>query len=90
MRYSYDPDKRVKNLAKHGLDFADARTVIESGPTVTFEDRRFAYAENRYITLGLLRGQVVLLVTAEEDDEVRVISMRPATVDEQTIYFEQR
>ncbi len=50
MRYSYDPKKRVANLKKHGYDFEDAPQVIESDRTVTFEDRRFAYDEQRFIT----------------------------------------
>jgi len=45
MRYSFDPAKRASNLKKHGLDLADAPQVIESGQTVTFEDRRFDYSE---------------------------------------------
>ena len=86
MHYSYDANKRASNLTKHGLDFEDARKVIESGQTVTFEDKRFDYGEPRFITLGLLRGEVAVLVTAETDDEVRVISMRRATSHEQDIY----
>ena len=37
MRYTYDPGKRAANLKKHGFDFKDARRVIESDRTVTFE-----------------------------------------------------
>ena len=39
MRFTFDPRKRAANLRKHGLDLADAQMVIESGATVTFEDR---------------------------------------------------
>ena len=87
MRYSYDPNKRASNRKKHGLDFEDTRDVIESGQTVTFEDNRFDYGEQRYITLGMLGSKVVVVATAETGDEVRVISMRWATNDEQDIYF---
>lgn len=52
MRYSFDPAKQASNLEKHGLDLADAAQVIESGQTVTFEDRRFDYSEERFVTLG--------------------------------------
>ena len=41
--------------------------VIESGHTVTFEDRRFDYGEQRFITLGVLRWDVVAIATAETD-----------------------
>ena len=54
MRYSFDPAKQTSNRKKHGLDLADAKDVIESGLTVTFEDRRFDYGEERFVTLGRL------------------------------------
>lgn len=86
MNYSYDPVKRTVNLKKHGLDFNDARRVIEGSPTVTFEDRRFDYGEERFITLGLLNDDVVVIVTSETEDEIRIISMRKATRHEQAIF----
>ena len=74
-------------MKKHGYDFEDAPQVIESDHTVTFEDRRFAYDEQRFITLGMLRGEVVVIATAETDEEIRVISMRKAERNEQEIYY---
>lgn len=87
MRYTHDPKKRTANLKKHGYDFEDATQVIESGRTVTFEDRRFDYGEQRFITLGVLREDVVVIATAETDEEIRVISMRKAERNEQEIYY---
>ena len=87
MRYSYDPKKRVANLKKHGYDFEDEPQVIESDRTVTFEDRRFAYEEQRFITLGMLCEDVVVIATAETDEEIRLISMRKAERNEQEIYY---
>ena len=89
MRYTHDAAKRATNLKKHGYDFAEAPLIIESAATVTFEDKRFDYGEPRFVTLGLLRGEVVALVTAESDPEIRVISMRKADQNEQKIYFSQ-
>jgi uncharacterized DUF497 family protein len=88
MRYSYDPQKRFSNLKKHGLDFDDAPRIIESGQTVTFEDRRFDYDEPRFVTMGVLSGTVVVIVTTESDTEIRIISMRKAEKNEQKIYFD--
>jgi uncharacterized DUF497 family protein len=87
MRYTHDPKKRTANLKKHGYDFNDAPQVIESMATVTFEDRRYAYEEQRFITLGVLRGNVVAIATAETDNEIRVISMRKAERHEEEIYY---
>ena len=90
MRYTHDPKKRAANLKKHGYDFDDAPQVIESDKTVTFEDRRFNYGEQIFITLGLLRGMVVVIATTETDETIRVISMRKAEANEEDIYYRNR
>ena len=87
MRYTHDPLKKAANLKKHGLDFDDAPQVIESGQTITFEDGRFEYDEPRFITLGMLHGKIIVIVTTETETEIRVISMRKAEKNEQKIYF---
>ena len=88
MRVSFDPVKQAANLKKHGFDLADAQVVIESGHTVTFEDRRYAYDEERFVTLGPLSNTLVVIVTAETEDHIRIISMRKADRHEQAIYRE--
>lgn len=88
MRYSFDPAKRASNLRKHGFDLVDAQRVIESGRTVTFEDRRFDYGEERFVTLGPIDESLVAIVTAETEDHIRIISMRKADRNEQAIYRE--
>jgi len=86
MRYSYDPAKRMLNLARHGLDLCDAQCVIGCSATVTFEDRRFDYGEDRFVTIGPLGNLLVVVVTAEQDEHIRVISMRESTNDEKETY----
>ena len=87
MLFTWDENKRQSNLGKHGLDFVDAFQVFE-GATFTFEDNRYGYGEQRFITLGLLGGRVVLLAHTEVADEIRVISMREGTKREQIIFFQ--
>ena len=62
------------------------KKVIESGQTVTFEDHRFNYPEERFVTLGPLGDTLVVVVTAETEDDIRIISMRKADRHEQSIY----
>ena len=88
MRFSFDAAKRVGNLKKHGFDLASAPQVMESGQTVTFEDRRFAYGEERFVTLGPLGETLAARVTAETEDNIRIISMRKADRHEQALYRE--
>ena len=67
MKYEWDEAKNRTNVAKHGLSFEDAEQVF-AGPCVTFEDDRFAYGEERLITLGLLAGRLVVIAHAPRDD----------------------
>jgi uncharacterized protein len=80
--------KRAANLRAHGLDFVDAALVFE-GVTFTFEDDRFSYGEQRFVTLGLLAGIPVSVVHTESENEVRIISFRKATKREAQIYFDE-
>ena len=84
MRFSWDERKRRLNLKDHGFDFVDAPRVFE-GPTFTFEDDRFAYDEQRFVTLGLLGGITVSIVHTETSSRIHVISFRKATRNEETI-----
>ncbi len=86
MKFEWDEAKRATNLDKHGLDFELAHFVF-AGDTFTFEDNRMAYGEQRFVTLGLLDDTVVVLVHTENDDEIRVISLRKAVKNEQKLYF---
>jgi uncharacterized protein len=86
MRFTWHESKRQVTLQRRGLDFAQAEQVFV-GPTFTFEDDREAYGEQRWVTLGLLNGIVVVVVHTETVDEVRIISMRKAEKDEQRLFF---
>ena len=87
MEFTWDPEKRLTNLKKHGLDFSDAEQVF-SGHTLTLRDHRFAYSEARFSTMGLLKDVVVVIAHTETEDEIRIISMRKAVRHERENYFE--
>lgn len=87
MQFTWDKTKRLSNLRQHGIDFADAPQVFE-GITFTFEDDRIAYTEQRFVTLGLLKGIPVSIVHTEADNEIHIISFRKATKREIEILFQ--
>lgn len=87
MRFTWDEAKRKRNLKDHGLDFVDAKRVFE-GLTFTYEDDRFRYDEQRFVTLGLFKGIPVSIVHTESEDRINVISFRKATKRETAILFE--
>lgn len=87
MRYQWDEAKRLANLKKHGLDFADAADVF-AGPVAVYQDARDGYGEQRLIGIGLLSRLVVLIVHVESDQAIRIISMRKATRDETNLFYQ--
>jgi uncharacterized DUF497 family protein len=86
MRFTWSEAKRKLNIQQHGFDFADAPRVFE-GATFTYQDDRFDYPEQRFVTLGLLEGLLVSIVHTESPRLIRVISFRKATKHEQAIFF---
>lgn len=86
MRFTWHAPKRRMTLEKRGLDFAHAEAIF-AGPTYTFEDDREDYGEQRWVTLGLLRDKVVVVVHTESADEIHIISMREANQNEQFLFF---
>jgi len=87
VKFIWDEPKRQANIAKHGLDFADAEKVF-AGPMVLFEDDRADYGEQRMIGVGLLDYLVVLIVHVENDELIRIISMRKADGNETDLYYQ--
>jgi uncharacterized DUF497 family protein len=86
--FVWDAAKRLENLRKHRIDFADAEKIFQ-GLTFTVEDDRESYGEQRFLTLGLLEDQVVSVTHAERGGEIRIISIRKATKHEARFYFSQ-
>jgi uncharacterized DUF497 family protein len=81
---SWDERKRHSNLKKHGLDFAhvadfDGDSAMTVQDTRGLTDPRFVYPEPRYISIGLMRGRLVVLIYSETRTGWRIISLRPAT-----------
>jgi uncharacterized protein len=93
MRFVWDERKDRANRRKHGLSFENAIRVFDDPFALSLQDR-IVEGEERWQTLGLVAGLVVLLVAHanyEEDGEetIRIISARKATPREKRIYAAQ-
>jgi len=88
MRFEWDEAKRESNILKHGIDFIDVEKVFE-GETVTIFDDRLDYGEDRFVTLGMLHGRVVVIIHTETEELIRIISARKATKNEENSYFKE-
>jgi len=77
MKITFGPVKRASTLGDRGLDFADAAEVF-AGKTLNIPDERHDYGEPRIITVGLLRGRMVIVVWTPRGNARHVFSMRKA------------
>jgi uncharacterized DUF497 family protein len=81
----WDPRKAVSNLRKHGIDFADAATVLHDPWALTIQDD--SLMEERFVTIGMdALGRVLVVVHAWRGESVRLISARKATRSERRQY----
>ena len=85
-RYTWDESKRRENLVKHAIDFVDVPQVFD-GYTLTYEDERFPYGEQRFLTIGLLREFVIVVAHTERGRQIRIIHARKANKTTAERYF---
>ena len=86
MNPEFDPEKNAANIAKHGVSLADGDGVLLDPLAVTIEDSA-AVDELRWITVGANSlGLLMVVVWTERGEEIRLISVRPATPKERRAY----
>lgn len=95
MRWPWDPRKDRINRRKHGIGFETALRVF-ADPFALSEVERIEDGEERWQTIGLIEGVLVVLVahTFGEDQDgtpaIRIISARKATGPERRRYEEEK
>ena len=78
MELEWDVKKAASNLKRHGVDFADAATVLFDDMAITIRDDSVD-EEERFITLGIdALGRHLVVVYTWRGDSVRLISAREA------------
>ena len=85
MRIVFDPAKRALTLEKRGLDFALAGLMFGERH-MTRTDHRRDYGEPRFISIGSLGRDVVVLVWTPRGEARRIISMRKANAREKAFF----
>jgi uncharacterized protein len=84
--YEWDQAKNLSNLAKHGIDFADAVAVFEDDLALTRPDPD-SRGERRFLALGVDGfGRHLVVVFTERGARIRIISARLATKQERKAY----
>jgi uncharacterized DUF497 family protein len=82
----WDEAKRLSNLRKHGLDFADAAEVLESRYRLDIAAVRGGELRMQSISYALGFLAVLTVVHTERDGATRVISFRRASNEEREVY----
>jgi uncharacterized protein len=93
VRFTWDPEKARRNLAKHGVSFDLATRVWDDPLHVVLPDR-VADGEQRWHAVGLVGAVAILLVVhaypdPAEADGVRIIGARKATPHERRRYEQE-
>ena len=86
LKLEWDDAKDEVNQSKHGLSFAEARALFDSGADylVIFDAD---HSDDRFIAIGAVeRGIVVIAFTEPEEDTIRIISARWASKREQSLF----
>lgn len=89
---TWDASKAQSNIAKHGVTFAQAATVLLDPLAITVFDEAHSQTEERWFTLGMSSEGKLLAVshtyqiTEPETTRVRIISARDATRNERVQY----
>jgi uncharacterized DUF497 family protein len=83
--FEWDPGKAVVNLAKHGIDFADATEVLFDAMAITLPDEE--RDEERFVTSGRdAFSRILVVIHTWREDRIRIISARRATRRERKHY----
>ena len=90
MKFEWDDQKALENLAKHGVSFGEATEVFYDPNAVETSDPEHSSDEARFVIIGYSATRMLFVVFAERlGDVIRIISARPPTPSERKIYEEQ-
>jgi uncharacterized protein len=80
MRFEWDESKAKSNAEKHGLTFEEAVTVFADPYLLFTEDTKHSEGEEREWAIGEVEnGSIAVVIFTMRDENIRIISARPAT-----------
>ena len=89
MEVTWDPVKNVANIKKHDVSFEEAAELFRSGlDYLEVFDSAHSDSEDRFLAIGPIKRGLVLVVLTEQDEEtIRIISARWATKHERELFL---
>jgi uncharacterized DUF497 family protein len=86
MSFEWHNEKDKRNQVMRDVSFKMASEIFDDEYRLTFEDTRYPYGEQRFITFGQIAGRVFCVVYTMRGETVRIISARKANKKEQQLY----
>ena len=90
MIFEWDENKNKINIAKHGIDFAEASSTFYDDEAILFDDPDHSEDEERFLLIGMSKTIRMLTVChcyRAEGEVIRIISARKATKTEKEYYL---
>lgn len=89
MEFEWDTEKAAANLRKHRVSFEEASSVFGDPLAITFHDPDHSNGEVRWLTFGVSRSGLMLVVShTQRGKRVRLISARRTIRAERKIHEE--
>ena len=85
MKFEFDSTKSAANKAKHGIDFVAAQALWED-PDYIERSARSATEPRRQVIGRIEQTTWSAFVTIRHEETIRIISVRRARPDEETLY----
>ena len=87
--FEWEDDKARGNLAKHRVDFMDARLVFEDPGVLDDPEETMDYGEDSYRAIGFVGDRLTTVFYTLRGRRIRIISARPSSRQEQEDYAGQ-
>ena len=88
MLLTWDPQKALINIEKHGVSFETASHVFDDLYCCYIFDELHSVDEERFNAIGKV-DNILFVVFTERQDTMRLISARAATKKEEEMYYAQ-
>lgn len=88
--FTWDRNKNEKNILKHGVSFDEAMSIFNDDYGILIKDDIHSIEEERFILIGISNKGNILVAShcyRNEDEIIRIISVRKATKNEIKQYY---
>ena len=87
LEFEWNENKRINNIKKHHIDFAEAILVFDGRPVFSYPSDKGE--EKRWVTISIVNQiEIATIWTYRDQNLIRIISMRRARDEEKRKYHQ--